>query len=56
MKCMKNYNLTKEERRALWRTLEKTYLPHKKYEEDKFLENGGFCLDKVTSLMVHFII
>lgn len=37
-----NYNLTKEERRALWRTLEKTYLPHKKYEEDKFLENGGF--------------
>lgn len=37
-----NPNLKPEERRALWRSLEKSYLPFKKYEHDEFLENGGF--------------
>ena len=37
-----NPNLTKEERRKLFRKLEKQYLPFKKYDEDEFLENGGF--------------
>jgi M3 family oligoendopeptidase len=37
-----NPNLSKEERRKVWRSLEKEYLPFKKYDEDDFLQNGGF--------------
>ncbi|MDY0276548.1 MAG: M3 family oligoendopeptidase [Acholeplasma sp.] len=37
-----NPNMTPEERRQTWRKLEKAYLPFKKYDEDSFLENGGF--------------
>lgn len=37
-----NPSLTGVERRALWRELEKQYLPFKKYDEDDFLNEGGF--------------
>lgn len=37
-----NPNMTKEERKQTWRTLEKKYLPHKNYEGCEFLENGGW--------------
>ncbi|HHT55200.1 MAG TPA: M3 family oligoendopeptidase [Acholeplasma sp.] len=37
-----NPTMTPEERRLKWRELEKAYLPFKKYDEDEFLENGGF--------------
>ncbi|WP_042275445.1 M3 family oligoendopeptidase [[Clostridium] dakarense] len=37
-----NPNMTKEERKRTWRTLEKKYLPHKDYEGCEFLENGGW--------------
>ncbi|VEU80132.1 M3 family oligoendopeptidase [Haploplasma axanthum] len=37
-----NPGMSPEERRQTWRKLEKAYLPFKKYDEDSFLENGGF--------------
>lgn len=33
-------NMSKEERKATWRHLEKMYLPHKNYEKSPFLEKG----------------
>ncbi|HHX78942.1 MAG TPA: M3 family oligoendopeptidase [Acholeplasmataceae bacterium] len=39
-----NPSLSPKERRTLWRKLEKMYLPFKKYDEDQFLEDGGFWL------------
>lgn len=35
-------NLTPKERKTLWSNLEKKYLPFKDYDDDKFLEAGGF--------------
>ena len=40
----KNYDMTPEERRLTWRKLEKMYMPYKKYDEDNFLEEGGFWI------------
>ncbi len=37
-----NPDLTHEERKAYFRSLEKTYLPHRQYEENAFLESGGY--------------
>lgn len=37
-----NPELTHEERKAYFRSLEKTYLPHRQYEENAFLESGGY--------------
>jgi len=37
-----NPDLTPSERRSKWRDLERTYLPHRDYEEDAFLEGGGY--------------
>jgi M3 family oligoendopeptidase len=37
-----NPDLTPSERNAMWRNLEKTYLPHRNYDGNTFLENGGF--------------
>ena len=34
--------LTHHERKAYWRELEKTYLPHRTYEGNEFLASGGF--------------
>ncbi len=34
--------MTPKERRALWRSLEKQYKPHLNYEENSYLEEGGF--------------
>jgi len=33
---------TPDERKAAWRRIEKKYLPFKDYDDDKFLEKGGF--------------
>lgn len=35
-------NLSKEERKSLWRSIEKKYLPFKDYDDDTFLEKGTF--------------
>ncbi len=37
-----NPSLTPDDRKALWRRLEKKYLPFKDYGDDAFLERGGF--------------
>jgi M3 family oligoendopeptidase len=37
-----NPKLTPEERKVLWRTLEKKYMPFKDYGDDKFLDKGTF--------------
>lgn len=35
-----NPNMSKDERKTVWRNLEKKYLPHRDYEENKILEKG----------------
>lgn len=37
-----NVDATPAERRKMFRELEKTYLPHRDYGDNEFLENGGF--------------
>lgn len=37
-----NPNLTPEERKAAWRKIENTYLPHRDYDGYDYLEEGGF--------------
>lgn len=37
-----NPKLTKDERKDLWRKIEKKYLPFKDYGDDKFMEKGTF--------------
>lgn len=37
-----NYEATPEERNRKWREIEKKYLPHKDYDGNEYLENGGF--------------
>ena len=37
-----NPNMSKSERKSLWREIEKIYLPHKDYEDCDFLEKGGW--------------
>ncbi|MCC3869906.1 M3 family oligoendopeptidase [Terrisporobacter mayombei] len=35
-----NPNMSKDERKTVWRNLERKYLPHRDYEENKILEKG----------------
>lgn len=35
-------DVTPEERKNAWRAIEKKYLPHRYYEDNEFLEKGGF--------------
>ncbi|WP_040204693.1 M3 family oligoendopeptidase [Neobacillus jeddahensis] len=37
-----NPTATPKERKLQWREIEKKYLPHKKYDGNEYLENGGF--------------
>jgi M3 family oligoendopeptidase len=37
-----NPEATPKERKLKWREIEKKYLPHKDYDGNKYLENGGF--------------
>lgn len=37
-----NPDMTPEERKALWRDIEKKYLPFKDYDDDAFMEKGTF--------------
>ena len=37
-----NPNVTHKDRRAMWRSLEKIYLPHKDYDENAFLDSGTY--------------
>lgn len=38
----KNPTMSKEERKTTWRQIEKKYLPYKVYDDDDFMERGGF--------------
>ena len=40
MLFMDNPNMTKDERKKVWRDLEKKYLPHRDYEDNEILERG----------------
>ncbi len=37
-----NPDATPDDRKKMWRDIEKKYLPHRRYEDNHFLENGGF--------------
>ncbi len=37
-----NPEVTPQERKQAWRNIEKKYLPHLNYDENDYLENGGF--------------
>jgi M3 family oligoendopeptidase len=37
-----NHDATPQERKQQWREIEKKYLPHKDYDGNAYLENGGF--------------
>lgn len=37
-----NPGMSKDERKAAWRTLEKTYLPSRDYDDDHFMEKGTY--------------
>ncbi|GMA56718.1 hypothetical protein GCM10025858_12210 [Alicyclobacillus sacchari] len=37
-----NPSVTPEERKSFWRELERTYFPSRTYEENKYLDRGGF--------------
>jgi oligoendopeptidase, M3 family len=37
-----NPEATPAQRKKAWREIEKKYLPHRNYEDNKFLENGGY--------------
>lgn len=37
-----NPDMTPKERDNLWREMERKYLPHRNYDGNEFLENGGF--------------
>ena len=37
-----NPNVTPDERKAIWRQIEKKYLPHRDYDDNTFLDRGGY--------------
>lgn len=39
-------SMTAKERRAVWHEIEQTYLPWRNYDGNKFLEEGGFWMQK----------
>lgn len=49
-----NPDMTPEERMAIWRKLEKMYLPHKNYEGIDVLERGGWWMRQLHIFMSPF--
>jgi M3 family oligoendopeptidase len=47
-------DMSPSDRKALWRQLEKTYLPHKKYTGNDFLERGGFWFQQLHIFVAPF--
>ncbi|NMA16303.1 MAG: M3 family oligoendopeptidase [Erysipelotrichia bacterium] len=45
-KVFENPKMSAEERRKVWREIEKTYLPWRSYDGNTFLEEGGFWMQK----------
>ena len=46
IKVFENIGMTAKERRAIWHQLELTYMPWRNYDGHKFLEEGGFWMQK----------
>ena len=42
------------ERRSLWRSIEKTYMPWRDYDGEPFLESGGFWMQKLHIFLYPF--
>ena len=51
-----NPTVTAEERNAAWRRIEKKYLPHRNYENNEFLEKGGYWQRQSHIYQVPFIL
>jgi M3 family oligoendopeptidase len=49
-----NPDATPEERKQAWRKIEKKYLPHKDYEDNEFLERGGWWFQQSHIFQVPF--
>ena len=45
-KVFENSEMTAMERRAVWSSLEKIYMPWRDYDGNEFLEGGGFWMQK----------
>jgi oligoendopeptidase, M3 family len=49
-----NPEATPAQRKKVWRELEKKYLPHRDYEDNKFLENGGYWYQQLHIFLYPF--
>lgn len=49
-----NPNLTPKERTLEWRKLEQKYMPWREYEEDEFMERGGYWYHKLHIFLYPF--
>ena len=45
-RVFENPKMTRDERYAAWRDIEKTYMPWRDYDGNEFLEKGGFWMQK----------
>ena len=50
----KNPKMSADERYAVWRSLEKKYMPWREYDGNEFLEKGGFWMQKQHIFMYPF--
>ncbi len=49
-----NPTMSAKERRALWHSIEQTYMPWRSYDGNEFLEEGGFWMQKQHIFMYPF--
>lgn len=49
-----NPNASPEERKSAWRAIEKKYLPHRDYEDNAFMERGGFWFKQMHIFQAPF--
>jgi len=49
-----NPEATPAERKSVWRTLERKFLPHRDYGDDEFLERGGYWFRQLHIFMAPF--
>ena len=49
-----NPQMTAAERRAVWREIEKSYMPWRDYDGESFLEEGGFWMQKLHIFLYPF--
>ena len=52
--CTKIPNLTSKERTYEWHKLEEKYMPWRRYEDDEFMDRGGFWYHKLHIFLYPF--